>query len=758
MKLISLYIENFGGLSQYELEFEAGITTVMEPNGFGKTTLAEFIRAMLYGFPRKSKTLEKSLRQKYAPWNGGQYGGNLVFEHQGQCYRVERTFGATPKGDTFTLIDLSTNRKTDRFSEELGQEIFGLDADSFERSTYLPQMREEGQLATASIQAKLTQMVEDGSDVANFDKAITTLRAKRSALIPYRGSGGSVAEASGKITELQLLLDTAEMQRERHLTLQQEAVQTEAELEQTQAELSAMQQKIADAAQAAEASVRQEQYVNLSGRYQQVSAQAVALLRAFPAGFPDTQALRSAETAAEHLEFLKTQTITTAADRHAQTVLEANPRFAAHLPTAAQIAHCRSNCEKYEALQSRIRAAEQENTQRPKKSDVPAIMALVFGIATALAGGWMVLRHQFLYGGIAAVIGGIAVVSAILRLYSRRKHIQKSELVAELYRDSDQCSAEIRNFLAPYFGTVETNFLSTLTQLQHDLEAYTQAQQQLHDWHSRKAKHDAELEKCSRELAAFFDRYQIDPGENLRNRLYRLREDVHEARSLLAQKQELAAQLDELRRNYGNSLHAERTPKTSIQDLNTKAQTLRAAATELSGRLLAQKQELQALRQQAERVTQLREEQDYWRCKLAQDREDAEILDATMAFLQQAKANLSTAYLSTIQSRFGYYLSQLDGVSGEKYLIDTELQVQLERHGKARELAYFSVGQTDLVMLCMRLALVDALFKEQQVFVILDDPFVNLDDAHTAQARRLLHKLASRRQILYLTCHSSRTI
>ena len=114
MKLKELYIENFGGLHQYALNFDAGITTVVEPNGFGKTTLAEFIRAMFYGFPRKSKTLEKSLRQKYTPWNGGQFGGNLTFEYESRCYRVERTFGTNPKGDTFAVIDLETGRKTDR--------------------------------------------------------------------------------------------------------------------------------------------------------------------------------------------------------------------------------------------------------------------------------------------------------------------------------------------------------------------------------------------------------------------------------------------------------------------------------------------------------------------------------------------------------------------------------------------------------------------------------------------------------------------
>ena len=106
MKLISLYIENFGTLNRYSLDFTDGLTAITQPNGFGKTTLAEFIRAMFYGFPRKAKTLEKSKRQKYLPWNGGVFGGNLVFELEGRRFRMERTFGAVPKADTFSVIDM----------------------------------------------------------------------------------------------------------------------------------------------------------------------------------------------------------------------------------------------------------------------------------------------------------------------------------------------------------------------------------------------------------------------------------------------------------------------------------------------------------------------------------------------------------------------------------------------------------------------------------------------------------------------------
>lgn len=51
----------------------------------------------------------------------------------------------------------------------------------------------------------------------------------------------------------------------------------------------------------------------------------------------------------------------------------------------------------------------------------------------------------------------------------------------------------------------------------------------------------------------------------------------------------------------------------------------------------------------------------------------------------------------------------------------------------------------------------DALFENEAPMLILDDPFVNLDDSRLKKALELLDLLANHRQIIYLTCHSSRT-
>lgn len=47
-------------------------------------------------------------------------------------------------------------------------------------------------------------------------------------------------------------------------------------------------------------------------------------------------------------------------------------------------------------------------------------------------------------------------------------------------------------------------------------------------------------------------------------------------------------------------------------------------------------------------------------------------------------------------------------------------------------------------------------FGEEQPFLLLDDPFVYLDDENLKRALKALQKLGQQTQILYFTCHSDR--
>ena len=877
MKLIHLYIENFGGLHQYELEFSEGLTVIQEPNGFGKTTLAEFIRAMFYGFPRKGKTLDKSRRQKYTPWQGGKFGGNLTFQLEGKQYRIERTFGATPKGDHFQVIDLSSNKKSDRFPEEIGLEIFGLDGDSFERSTYMPQLREKLELTTDGIRAKLGDLVEDTGDVGNFEKAINVLKNKRSSYIPYRGNGGIVGDAAGRISQLQQELDRT-MAKEGELeSCRTEQAVLEEKLRQNRVQLAAVRKEITAASEMTAIQAVHSQHDAMTARLEQVNQQLADLKFRYPAGLPEEQDLEETDHAVNRRAILQAQRVTSPEDEAAlRFVKENQTRFAEGVPSDAETESCRAMLENHQMLCAELKNAVlsqgewsqyqegkalkdsgaldekrleqlaqdyrelerirnlldhmeppvEENAPVEEKRSLAGLVLLVAGVLALVSGIVLMVLGQLIPGGVVLGIGVVGLIGGIFGVmktmmakelarqrqaqatadrqgaYVRKRSMMEEQaraLESGLYRNLGQndfaqaleqlrlarirymdlqekvtqiqekrrdltekiqeTEKKIGDFLGRFYDSVEhERFYNLLTELQRTAEGYLRAEATVEAWKQRKLHWEQEMASCTGKLDAFFGKYQIAVEQDLRNQMQNLRDDVRSMHELIRQRNDLTGELERFRQEHAPELeHPVQEMPSDLDALKGQERGLLEEASDLTQKSLQKRQQAQELRCRLERIPELEEQLEACQIRKKEGQVTAELLDETMEFLQMAKDSLSSRYLGPIQSRFREYLSDMTRVE-EKMLITGDLEVQLERQGQARELGYFSAGQVDAVMLCMRFALVDALFTEEKPFVILDDPFVNLDDTHTAQALELLRKLSGQRQIVYLVCNSSRTL
>ena len=139
MKIIKCHIENFGKLSDETISFEdENLNIICEENGWGKSTLAAFIKVMFYGFDNESKRDDyENERKRYKPWQNGVYGGQLSFEVEDRHYEITRIFGNKDKDDTFIVKDLEKNLESNDYSEKIGEELFSIDSKSFTRTMYL---------------------------------------------------------------------------------------------------------------------------------------------------------------------------------------------------------------------------------------------------------------------------------------------------------------------------------------------------------------------------------------------------------------------------------------------------------------------------------------------------------------------------------------------------------------------------------------------------------------------------------------------
>lgn len=287
MRLIRCHIENFGVLSNFDFEFGKGLTSICENNGFGKSTFATFIKAMFYGFPRTgARNIIDNERKRYDPWQGGKYGGYLEFETQDVCYRVTRYFGKTAAKDTFSLLDLTNRMPSTKFSEKLGDELFQLDADSFARSTYVPQLLATEMEATTSIRTKLSNLVDDTNDLSNYDTAEKKLRDYRTRFRAYRGDGGTINDLRRKYLDLDNQKYQAEQQKQRLKEIIDDIEQLNSEKTSKTYEINDLREKMRFASEQKARQVNQKQFDELREDVAQKQQYLQEMDAKYPAGYP----------------------------------------------------------------------------------------------------------------------------------------------------------------------------------------------------------------------------------------------------------------------------------------------------------------------------------------------------------------------------------------------------------------------------------------------------------------------------------------
>ena len=203
MKLLSMHIDNFGGLHNYDFTFSEGLNIVLQDNGWGKTTMAAFLKAMLYGFDSKrSRDITENERKRYIPWQGGAYGGSLDFEAEGQAYRIYRSFGETPRFDKVKILKLDTKTTAKIDPDKIGETLFRLDASAFQRSVFINQNGLSIDGAASSIHTRLNALVSQANDVAAFDEAIAKLTAQIK-IYEKKGAKGKIGDIEREISGLE---------------------------------------------------------------------------------------------------------------------------------------------------------------------------------------------------------------------------------------------------------------------------------------------------------------------------------------------------------------------------------------------------------------------------------------------------------------------------------------------------------------------------------------------------------------------------
>lgn len=696
MKLLSCHIENFGKLRDFTYYFEDDLSVLFAENGWGKSTLAAFLKVMFYGFDGENRRNgDGNERLRYRPWSGGVYGGSVTFSSGSKTFRMMRTFGARKKEDKFSLYDDETGFISDEYTDRIGEELFSIDRDSFCRTVFWSQTDHETS-ATTSIQAKIGDLTAQQDDLPAYDAAVKRLRKEMERLRPDR--------ANGLIRKKQDRLALLEADQARLPSLN-------AQLQQCIAQEQALTEQLS------RIRLQKQQYaLSVPERPAQEAAGSGAVAAEEVSAAEKRLAEARKRLAAEQNQLMAAEE-RLAGER--ENLSAAEEKLSSLYATRQRIlAQGRDEQEQYRQVKEDLRQELEAFTrlQTKRRGTIRAFSAagILFAVIMLALCLSRVIPMPFLILPILSLAG-----SAWLLWYAGHSDLpaDDSEEIQRLRKEKKWYKSSIRTL-------------------------------------SRKLRHIDERIQ-GKELLC----------EKLRNRLRTMEADVS------AQKKSV----QEAERNVnssanGGSISIEEDLVSSANGGSSPGTGSDSIPSEVA-RILSEfdireeecRSRLQEVRGQSEELREMisdcrtsQESLPALKAEISTLLEQYDTCSKTLSYLEEARNLFTSRYMNPFLRSFRRYYGLLTGESAESVQTDADLGITILDQGLPRDPSLMSEGTKDMISLCRRMAMIDAMYPGEKPFLVLDDPFSNLDDERIKGGMRFLHTASLEYQILYLTCHASR--
>lgn len=778
MRLENCHIENFGKLSDVTMDFTSGCNVINQENGWGKSTLADFIRVMFYGFAneRTRKSDYENERKRYTPWQGGTYGGQITFSTDGKRYVMSRTFGTKEKDDTFELRNADTNMVCDDFSTEIGQELFHINRDSFQKTVFISHNDCET-VSTDDIHAKIGNLAEYTDDIKNYQQVEQTLTDMLNTMSSRRKTGMLYK----KKERIQALQEEIRQGRgiEDSIAQKQQICNEEKDKKQNlEQQMSALQQEQKRLSRIKDAQSVWQQYDSRKEEVLKRQHQLEEAAAVFPEEIPDRKRLENVMQECSRLAQLeKACNIYRFDSETEQQWQQLSQRFSNQQNRVVpeeihrQMSDWEQCVKEQENLNKRRTALEaekktqQERQQTVAKSTNPLL--LVAGVILLAIGIWLFLQMGAI-GVVPALAGIVCLIVGICWGRIKGKSTQTNQVQQELEQKEQQLAQaekkledqmnQVKRFCTAQGIAFDPYQLSArMMELVHQYRQFEELKQKKENYQDNEKK----FQGLTIQIQDFIREIGFEPEQELSGQLRKISRLLDSYQSADREYEEAKRRLRELEKtNDLSTLPRPDTEETSvsmediaarIENLGTQIQHTRENISSYRHQIEADHEEQERLQEKEGELNQLLEEFEKEKTRMS-------YIEKTKHYLEAAKESFTSRHMEPVMGAFRKYYRLLTGCSGDNFHIDANMNITVSELGMQREVQFFSAGYRDLMGLCLRMAFVQAMYQEEKPFILLDDPFVNLDEQKGTAGLDLVREIATEYQVIYFTCRNERDV
>ena len=197
MIIEKILIKSFGRLNDMTLEFSDRVNVIEGENESGKSTIAAFIRYMLYGFT-DGEGEELGERKKRISWKSGRAEGSMYVRVGGKRYVISRCTIPADDSDKQTyreeasIVDAETGAPI--FGKlPAGEVFFGVDSELFDNTAFIGAIGDPA-IDEGQVKESIENIIFSGSEKINKQRAALRISDKMQALLHEGGAGGAIVD------------------------------------------------------------------------------------------------------------------------------------------------------------------------------------------------------------------------------------------------------------------------------------------------------------------------------------------------------------------------------------------------------------------------------------------------------------------------------------------------------------------------------------------------------------------------------------
>ena len=222
MIIESINIKSFGMITDMTLNFAEDINVIVGHNEAGKSTIAAFIKYMLYGFGNDTVGDAPDERIRRVNWDNGTAQGTMTVRVGEKRYMITRVTEKVDNGgrisykEDATIIDLETGSPA--FGKvPAGEVFFGVDKDLFENTAFVGQIGDSA-INEGSVKQSIENILFSGSERINNQRAASKVATKKETLLHKAGGGGAIFDLKRKAEQLEERFNIADEDNREILT------------------------------------------------------------------------------------------------------------------------------------------------------------------------------------------------------------------------------------------------------------------------------------------------------------------------------------------------------------------------------------------------------------------------------------------------------------------------------------------------------------------------------------------------------------